>query len=37
VKGAESLPIKTRLTDEEVARFAANGCPLIDVLASEEA
>lgn len=23
-KGAESLPIKTRLTDEEVARFAAN-------------
>ncbi len=24
VKGAESLPIKTRLTDEEVARFAAN-------------
>jgi penicillin-binding protein 2 len=24
VKGADSLPIKTRLTDEEVARFAAN-------------
>ena len=24
VKGAESLPIKTRLTDEEVARFSAN-------------
>ena len=24
MKGAESLPIKTRLTDEEVARFAAN-------------
>jgi penicillin-binding protein 2 len=25
IKGADSLPIKTRLTDEEVARFAANG------------
>jgi penicillin-binding protein 2 len=24
IKGAESLPIKTRLTDEEVARFSAN-------------
>jgi penicillin-binding protein 2 len=24
LKGAESIPIKTRLTDEEVARFAAN-------------
>lgn len=24
IKGADSLPIKTRLTDEEVARFAAN-------------
>jgi penicillin-binding protein 2 len=24
VKGADSLPIKTRLTDEEVARFSAN-------------
>jgi penicillin-binding protein 2 len=24
IKGAESLPIKTRLTDQEVARFAAN-------------
>jgi penicillin-binding protein 2 len=24
IKGAESLPIRTRLTDEEVARFAAN-------------
>jgi len=24
IKGADSLPIRTRLSDEEVARFAAN-------------
>jgi penicillin-binding protein 2 len=35
IKGADSLPIKTRLTDEEVARFAANAYrfPGVDIKA----